>query len=281
MIGRVGKNALIYVCICMEIFCFLFGWKQQTEERSCQGPGQVFMEIEGILSKEQMDEAEYRMLFSQTGLSRRAIEELPDATREEILVRAQSLFFTRPVSYCSRSSLICWQEENVNNLLPEIWGLQDGDILISFCSHTFGWRNGHAAIVVDASKGETLEAVVMGEDSCLQSVQKWRRYPSFLVLRLKQASCEKRHEIAMYAKEHMEGIPYGFKTDFLEHFKDRLIREPVDTDCSHLIWKSFLSFGYNLDSDGGLIVTPRDIAESPLLEIIQIYGIDPDTVQEK
>lgn len=281
MIGRVGKNALICACIGMEIFCFLFGWKQQAEERSCQGPGQAFVVLDGILSKEQIDESEYRTLFSQTGLSRRAIEELPDGMREEILVKAQRLFFTRPASYCSKSSMICWQEENVNDLLPEFWGLQDGDILISFCSHTFGWRNGHAAIVVDADRGETLEAVVMGEDSCLQSVQKWRRYPSFLVLRLKQTSFEKRHEIALYAREHMEGIPYGFTTDFLEHFKSPLFGEPADTDCSHLIWKSFLHFGYDLDSDGGLIVTPQDIAESPLLEVIQIYGIDPDTVREK
>ena len=184
-----------------------------------------------------------------------------------------------PTIGCSRNSIITWQEENTNELLPEIVGIEEGDILVSFCAHTYGWRNGHTAIVVDAKAGKTLEAVLMGQDSCIQNVQKWRKYPSFIILRLKDASREERREIANYAVEHMEGVPYGFLTDVLEHFW-RGDAKGGDTDCSHLIWKSFYEFGYDLNSDGGVIVTPRDIAESPLLEVIQVYGIDMETVRE-
>lgn len=281
MIGRFVRNVLICVCIGMEVFCLLFGWKQQAENACCEGPGQEWIALDEILSGTPLNEANYRTLFYQTGVGRRTIEAMPEEERKAVLFRAQQLFFTRPVISCSKSSLICWQEENENTSLPEFIGLQEGDILISFCSHTFGWRNGHAAIVVEEKKGQTLEAIVLGEESCLQSVQKWRYYPSFLVLRLTKASREERKEIARYARESMEGIPYGFKTDVLEHLGERWKNTPIDTDCSHLIWKSYLKFEYDLDSDGGLIVTPRDLAESPLLEVIQVYGIDPKTVREK
>ena len=86
--------------------------------------------------------------------------------------------------------------------------------------------------------------------------------------------------IADYTFENMSGIPYGFMTDILEHII-KVDAEIGDTDCSHLIWRSFKEFGYNLDSDGGLIVTPRDIAESSLLEVVQVYGIDLETIREK
>lgn len=280
MVEKLGRNLLLCMCIGIHIVCLLFGWKQEAEKSVCRGPGQAWITLHEILSADPLNESEYRTLFYQTGCSRRAIEALPEENREAILLRAQRLFFTRPDTCCSKNSLISWQEENENPVLPDILGIQDGDILISFCSHTFGWRNGHAAIVVDANEGKTLEAVLMGEDSCLQSVEKWRSYPSFVVLRLRHASREKREKIAQYARENLQGIPYGFGTDLLEHFRRKKQEIPEDTDCAHLIWKSYLAFGFDLDSDGGMIVTPRDIAESPLLEVIQIYGMDPAMVVE-
>ena len=34
--------------------------------------------------------------------------------------------------------------------------------------------------------------------------------------------------------------------------------------------------GYDLDSDGGFVVTPDDLYHSDLLELVQIYGIPPN-----
>ena len=45
------------------------------------------------------------------------------------------------------------------------------------------------------------------------------------------------------------------------------------THCAHLVWYAYQQFGYDLDSDGGIIVTPRDLYESTNLEIVQIYGM--------
>ena len=47
------------------------------------------------------------------------------------------------------------------------------------------------------------------------------------------------------------------------------------TQCAHLIWSAFAAAGYDIDSDGGWLVTPRDLARSPLLEVVQVYGVDP------
>lgn len=262
------------------IVLILMQWTHITETEAYEAPNRQICDLNEILNKEEWDKNDYRVIFYQTGLSRRAISVIPENSRNDKILSAQQAFFREPAVECTKNSIISWQEQNTNCIQPEILGIQNGDILVSFCTHTYGWRNGHVGIVVDASEGKTLEAIVMGEDSCVQSIRKWRNYPSFIILRLKGIPLSEREAIAEYALEHMEGIPYGFVTDVLEH----IIRgdgEIGDTDCSHLIWKSFKEFGYDLDSDGGFIVTPRDIAESPLLEVIQVYGIDLDTIKEK
>ena len=41
------------------------------------------------------------------------------------------------------------------------------------------------------------------------------------------------------------------------------------------MWYAYNAFGVDLDSNGGLVVTPRNIANSPLVEVVQVFGIDP------
>ena len=274
------KKVLAGIVIIVVAGFFLMQWKHSTELEAYKAPNRQRIALNEILSKEEWDNNDYRTVFYQTGLGRRAIEVIPEDEKKEKILMAQQVFFMEPTVECSKNSIISWHEQNTNSVLPEIIGVENGDILVSFCTHTYGWRNGHVGIVVDAAKGKTLEAIVMGEDSCVQSIGKWRRYPSFIILRLKGVSLSEREEIAEYTLEHMEGIPYGFVTDIFEH----VIKgdfEIGDTDCSHLIWRSFKEHGYDLDSDGGIIVTPRDIAGSPLLEVVQVYGIDLETIREK
>lgn len=274
------KKVLAGLLIIVFIGFFLMQWKHSTELEVYKSPNREWVELEEIISKERWDDNDYRTIFYQTGLGRRAIEAIPIDEQKEKILRAQKTFFLEPTVECTKNSIISWQEQNINKVLPEIIGIENGDILVSFCTHTYGWRNGHVGIVVDAEKGTTLEAIVMGEDSCIQSIEKWRRYPSFIILRLKGVPLSERQEIAEYTLENMAGIPYGFVTDVLEHVV-KGDYEIGDTDCSHLIWRSFKEYGYDLDSDGGIIVTPRDIAGSPLLEVVQVYGIDLDTIREK
>lgn len=249
----------------------LFLWKASTESFAYHSPSYQQREIERLLYAPYLTTSDYQQLYFQTGLGKSVVDKLREMGREEEILYAQKAFFAKPEIVCRKSSMISWEERNVGKTLPKLLCLMDGDILITNCSHTFGWRNGHAALVVDAKKGLTLESVVLGQPSCLQKVEKWRGYPSFLVLRLKDTTMQEREAIAKSACETALDVNYGFSEDLLEHWG--LIDEYSNTDCSHLVWKAFKRFGYDLDSDGGIFVTPKDIAQSPLLEIVQSYGI--------
>lgn len=173
-----------------------------------------------------------------------------------------------PISPISREERV--RPEYLEDYRDHLRQLQDGDVLVTSCTHTFGWRNGHAALVVDASRGLTLEAVMLGSDSSLQSVEKWRGYPGVTVLRLRETPIRERKKMAKWALENLEGVPYGFSGDLLDRFAGGV---DWNTHCAHLVWKTFDNFGFDVDGDGGLIVTPRDLYESPLFEVVESYGM--------
>jgi len=149
--------------------------------------------------------------------------------------------------------------------------------IITKCSHVFGWRNGHAAIIVNAAQGETLESVVLGTNSLVQTTDKWKNYPDFMIFRIKGSSEEFMNEIAQSALINLNNIPYDFTVGILSP-KYEKTGEISGTQCSHLVWEAFKLFGYDLDSDSGMIVTPKDIANSPLLEVVQVYGVNPEEI---
>lgn len=142
--------------------------------------------------------------------------------------------------------------------------LEDGDILITPCVHTFGWRHGHAGIVVDAAQGLTVEAVSIGSRSAIRSVQHWRSYPTFAVLRLKDADPVTRRAAGHYAQRHLVDLPYRLTAGLSEKAPER----PSAGQCAYLVWYAYRQFGYDLDGDGGPFVTVSDLAGSPALEVI-------------
>ena len=93
------------------------------------------------------------------------------------------------------------------------------------------------------------------------------------MLRLQGADKEERAAVAEYAREYLVGVPYHVLAGIWERLTGSSADVPVGTHCSHLVWYAYYQFGYDLDSDGGLIVTPRDIVGSKKLKIIQKYGV--------
>ena len=75
----------------------------------------------------------------------------------------------------------------------------------------------------------------------------------------------------------MDNIPYGLTIGLLSKKNPNLINIK-STQCSHLVWYPFKQFGYDIDSDGSWLVTPKDIANSDLFEVVQIYGVDPSDI---
>lgn len=143
--------------------------------------------------------------------------------------------------------------------------IQNGDILVTDSTYCFCFRHGHAALVLDAEKGITLEAFGIGTESEYASLDAWRRYPHVLVLRL-NASEHIRQAVAEYAEEHLLGIPYMLSPGVIDD-KD-MDGIYWGTQCAHLVWAAFEAFGYDVDGDGGWLVTPADFVESGLLRIV-------------
>lgn len=209
---------------------------------------------------------EYALIFEQTGLGKAAV----DSIMPFELKKYQSIFFTEPDYRCEATTPVSF-EEYVPEPSAEIVCVEDGDVLVTRSSHILSWRNGHAAIVTDAEKRHTLEAVVIGSNTAFQSLDKWESYPNFKVLRLKGASYETRSSIAATAEKYLADKPYNILAGVLP-WKYSPPENTEGTQCAHLVWLAYAAHGYDIDSDGGAIVTPADIAQSSLLETVQTYG---------
>ena len=94
------------------------------------------------------------------------------------------------------------------------------------------------------------------------------------MLKLKDTSQETLDEIAEFAKNNLLDIPYGL-TVGLTSKKNPSPDNIISTQCSHVVWYPLMQFGYDVDYDGSWLVTPKDIENSDLFEIVQIYGVDP------
>lgn len=237
-----------------------------------------------ILKKAELSEEDYKELFYQTGLGKTALDEYlkdKDNGKNKIL-QFQENFFRNNNILCESIGIITSQESLVNEKNKPIYGFdladyKNGYVLITKATHSLGWRHGHAAIITDAENMETLEAVILGSNTMLQNINKWRVYPSFMMFKLKDASQDKLDEIAKFAKESLNDIPYGL-TVGLTSKKNPNPEDIISTQCSHLVWYPFMQHGFNIDYDGSWLVTPKDIANSDLFEVVQIYGVNPEDI---
>lgn len=143
--------------------------------------------------------------------------------------------------------------------------LQPGDVLVTFSTHTLGWRHGHAALVIDSET--LLEAAMPGTNSGRSSPDSWRTYSSLLHLRVKDS--QQQTAVAEFAEAHLVGLPYGF---FCGFGPEKAPAAPASLQCAYLPWFAWQAQGVDLDSDGGRLVTVLDLAQSPYLEVVSARG---------
>ena len=257
----------------------LFLWTAEAEKDAHYVPEYARTDLRPLLEKEEPSKEDYEILFRQTGMGRAGAEELYRKGRQEELLYLQQRFFA-PIQYeCRVSRLVCRSERiSAEEILPGNFmpSVRTGDILITFSGHFFGWRSGHAGLVTDAEEGKVLEAYELGQNSGLCDLEHWREYPGFALLRLKDGSAEETEKIAAYAVEKLTDVPYDLAS---LKGRNRQSRDAANdslsgTQCAHLVWAAYSRFGYDLDSDGGWVVTPYDLFQSELLEVVQIYGIN-------
>ncbi len=284
-IKKIKHKKLIFTSlIILMIFIVISIMEMIIEPMGYYHPDYEKKDILQILNKSILSEEDYKELFYQTGLGKSAVDEIisDKVSGKNIILTFQENFFRNNNVLCESIGIITSQESIVNKENKPIYGFdlapyKNGYVLVTKATHSLGWRHGHAAIITDAKNKETLEAVILGSNTMLQNINKWRVYPSFIMLKLKDTSQDTLNEIAKFAKENLNDKPYGL-TVGLTNKKNPNPDKISSTQCSHLVWYPFMQNGYNIDSDGSWLVTPKDIANSDLFEVVQIYGVDPEEI---
>lgn len=240
-------------------------------------------DITQIADKAEWTDEDIQFLYRQTGLGKTALlkikstifymngESVPPSKRLKAFQDA--LFYEGEMEHELVADVS--KRDLMKDFRAPVAPMEAGDILVNSSTHTLGFRNGHAAIVLDEF-GTVLESLELGRDSAASNNgHLWFAESSnFMLLRLKGVDKATRAEIAKEAKKNLTGIPYSIAVGVFSK-KDQGT-SPKSTHCSHLVWQAYKNAGYDIDSNGGIVVTPQDIARSPLFEVIQVYGFDPE-----
>ena len=288
--SRRGYRIILLIFLPVACFLVLMIWERSCEKEAHKMPTEEWQSLDGVLHRqeklqeekaawdkvvqEKLTQEDVLLLEKQTGLCEKTVRELCQQNRMEELYDLQKAYFGEIKIACSRTTILTCEERIVDEQGKTTGGMkipvvEDGDILITNCSHFLGWRNGHAAIVVDAENRQILEARAIGQPSVTGSLDTWETYPSFLILRLKGAEEEFRRRIAEYAKENLIGIPYRLTAGL---WGERSVLE--GTQCAHLVWSAYRQFGIVLNRNSLGIVTPGSLADSEHLIVVQQYGTD-------
>lgn len=220
-----------------------------------------------------LTEKDYDLIFSQTGLGKPSVDfliENPEKIQEyyEYYLADKDYKCVREGVFACHEYITDTEGSAIQN--PPFVNLQNGDIIITLSIHSLGWRHGHAAIVVDAEKGTTAQAVMIGEKSAFGHIGEWRDFPLVAVLRPKNVNTEIIDEVVAFTEEKLIGIDYSLMSGILSGRDENII--PTTTHCAHYVWYAYKCFGIDIDSNGGRIVTPKEILHSENLEVVQVYG---------
>ena len=228
-------------------------------------------DITSILDKSELTNEDYDFLYRQTGLTRLAIDGMRlSAEGKNRILNIQNVFFTRYKITNNMFNLFTYTEEIDG--FTTLCDLKDGDILVTATTRVSWWRYGHAAIVVDGETGLIAESISPGTKSRTDSASTFSYLANFIVLR-PRIDDEVKSQIANYVKTEMLDVPYRLTTGILsKKYKEKL----THSQCAHFVWYAYKKWGVDLDSNGGGLVKPQDIALSDKVDVVQVYGFDLD-----
>ena len=233
-------------------------------------PTYAMLDIAETIKKETLTDADYRMLYQQTGLTKIGIDGLRGAGKTEQILIIQSAYFDDEEIITENFGYLT-NMESINKRIP-LAELEDGDIIISATTYLSFFRFGHSVLVVNAERGWLLECFAPGTKSELVDIGSIDTLANLMVLRPK-VDKETKAKVVEYASNHLTGIPYS---PFAGIFTDKFEKMPTITQCTHIIWHAYQTFGIDLDSNGGALVLPRDITHSNQVELVQTFWFDPD-----
>lgn len=246
-----------------------------ADKIECWHPDYEQVDLTGILDQETLSDEDYQLLYEQTGLTKIGIDRaLEKGSSGKSLIKTiqKNYFKEHTVENDLFAPFVCtdYIDESVACTY-----LEDGDILVTSSTHISGVRIGHSGLVVNGAARHVLQANAYGGTSRIETSDgDFTKRVNFMVLRVKDSSAdgETKQKVIDYAMENLVGIPYEGLAGLLTN-KNKIKK----TQCSHLIWYAYKqAAGIDLDGNGGLIVTPKNIAASKHVELVQTFGFDPD-----
>lgn len=275
---KLRKIISVALIICIVFLCFDFVATEITDKFAYKDAMVDETEwtavYDKILTKEQLSDRDYEVIFEQSGLGRPAVDSLIHENRIGDFEYYRNYYLRDKDFTCVRTAIFAKHEAVTDNegnriLNPEFADIQNGDIIITLSIHSLGWRHGHAAIVTNAETGETAQAVRIFEKSDFGTVTEWIDFPLVAVLRVKDIDEKTQNEIAQYVRENMIGIPYALSAGIIggKNTEAKLFT----THCAHFVWYAYKCFNIDLDDNGG-VVTPKELLHNDNLEIVQVYG---------
>jgi len=266
----------IYICILIVFVLFISNIYCRSNRYTL--PDYAQTDISSTISSDKLSEKDYTELFRQTGLSPAAIDSLRQNGDYDTIFQLQKMLFEHPDIKQNYILYPFTAEERTPNRAVPFAMLHNGDIIVTFNTVSCDWRHGHIAIVVDAKNMIILEHRSAGAKSCLSSAKLFGTYPSFIILR--HTDMEIAEKAAQYAKEHLAGIDYNIFAGILK--KDKSDEdEPFSSHCSHIVWQAYKAVGIDIDRDKGFIVTPKNIADSEKLRVVQVFGMDTSEFENR
>lgn len=252
-------------------------------------------ELKAIYDKESLSDNDYQILFEQTGLTKIGIDRAKTHQYgwNRVLSIQKSYFKERGIARLDYAPLVC--TEFMNGTSAEIIYLERGDIIISSSTHFAGFKIGHAAIVTDGTSGQIYQSNQVGVANGFDNAyEMFANRLNFMILRIKPEYFSENgvdddsyrnnlDRVAEYISTQFGDVPYSVFTSVFTK-KDSM----KTTSCSHLLWYGFKHFddenggrfNLDLDSNGKVLVMPKDISESPYVELVQTFGFDPDKMYD-
>ncbi len=275
---KITKFVSVFLIVCALFLIFDFTASEITDlyayENAVGDTTEWKSVCEKIRANEKLNDEDYKIILEQSGLGKSAVNSLIKEGRTAEIEDYRNFYLADKDFTCVRTAILAKHDaltDNTGKLIynPDFANIENGDIIITLSIHSLGWRHGHAAIVTDAEKGETAQAVRIFEKSDFGTLDEWKAFPLVAVLRVKDIDESTQNEIADFVSENMIDIPYALSAGIIggRNTDSKLFT----TQCAHFVWYAYKYFGIDLNDDGGLI-TPKEILHSDKLEIVQIYG---------
>lgn len=239
-----------------------------ADEIECWRPDYDKKDISVILDKKELTPGDYAELYKQTGVTKIGIDralENGEAGKQKILKIQNDFFAEHNVINEYFAPLVC--QDKTDRRMSYIY-LEDGDIIVSSSTHISSWRAGHAGLVTNAAGNSILQASAIGESSDYGTMADFNDRVNFMILSPK-VDAEVKAQVVDYAKTNLVGKIYDPTVGVFSKKTDI-----GKTQCAHLVWAAYYQFGIDLDANGGLVVTPWNLANSPYVDVVQVFGID-------